>query len=226
MKKFFALFLTLTLAFSMASCSLFANPEKDKSEVENTVKSFMDAYIAFDFEDLSQYVLNKEDLAAKIAEVDLTVAFDDIMKDIPSEMAPYKQDIRKIFDNTIEKLKSNFSYTIVDAVKSESSNEYTVTIDLTVPDSDSADLGAFFSEAAGRETLLGILDGMISSGKITQSTTEQEMLALLMPEVVKLIESAIDDLEVDVITQNTHLTVTQTDGGKWVIDLEKSEFTF
>ncbi|MBR3848398.1 MAG: hypothetical protein IKM21_03805 [Oscillospiraceae bacterium] len=226
MKKFLALLLALTLAFSTVSCSLFANPEKDKAEVEATVKSFMDAYIALNFDGLDQYVVNKEDLAAKLAEVDLTAAFDTAMNDVPAEMEPYRQDLQKIFNDTIEKLKSKFSYTMVDAVRSEDGNEYTVTVDLNVPDSDSANLGDVFSESANREAITGIINEMISSGKITQSTTQDEMLALLMPEVMKLVETTINNLEIDVITHQGTLIVTKADDGKWLIDLEKSEFTF
>ena len=211
MKKFLALLLALTLAFSMVSCSLFADPEKDKADVEATVKSFMDSYIALNFDGLDQYVVNKEDLAAKLAEVDLTAAFDTAMNDVPAEMEPYRQDLQKIFNDTIEKLKSKFSYTVVDAVRSEDGNEYTVTVDLNVPDSDSANLGDVFSESANREAITGILN---------------EMIALLMPEVMKLVETAINNLEIDVITHQGTLIVTKADDGKWLIDLEKSEFTF
>lgn len=226
MKKLLALLLAFALVFSVTACSLFDNPEKDRAAVEETVKGFMDAYTAFEFDKLENFVVNKDDLSEKVAEVNMTAAFDEVMKDLPSEMAPYRQDLQKIFDDTINKVKSGLSYEITGIERSEDGDNYTVSISLTIPDFESIDFNAAFSDVASEAVLTNVLKEMIDSGKVTANTTQQEMIALLMPEVVKLIESAINDIEFEVVTEESKLVVVETDDDAWLIDLENSNFEF
>ncbi len=220
MKKLLSLILALVLVFGVAACSLFGNPEQEATE---TAESFMDCLVNLEFDELGRYVVDEDALPPEITELDIDAEFKKALGDLPAEMTAYEADFEKIFDAIVNKIKEGLSYEIKSIDRNDFEG-YTITVALTSPDFDTVDFDTVFSDIADEGALSDIILQMTNEGKITASSTEQEIIDLVMPEVIKLMEDAILDIEFDVTTEEEDLVIVKTDDGEWLIDVEKSDF--
>ena len=221
MKKLLSIVLALVLVLSVASCSLFGGEKDSAASAEKTVESFMDALVDFDFKKLKNYVDDEDALPDEITNFDLEANLEKIIDDMPAELDDYSDDLRSIFNDLIDKIKKEISYEIKETTKDEDS--YIVTVEVTLPDMDSVNFENLLTDSMDESSLMNILNEMIESGKITENTTEQEMFDLLMPEVFKIMEDAIKDIEFETTTDEKEFVVVKSEDDKWVIDVEESE---
>lgn len=221
MKKLLSIVLALVLVLSVASCSLFGGEKDSAASAEKTVESFMDALVDFDFKKLKNYIDDEDALPDEIADFDLEANLEKIIDDMPAELDDYSDDLRSIFNDLIDKIKKEISYEIKETTKDEDS--YIVTVEVTLPDMDSVNFENLLTDSMDESSLMNILNEMIESGKITENTTEQEMFDLLMPEVFKIMEDAIKDIEFETTTDEKEFVVVKSEDDKWVIDVEESE---
>ena len=229
MKKLLALMLALMLVFSMFACSSTGDADgengKKKSaedEAKETVDAFMSDLVDFKFDGIENYFVNPDSLPESITNLDMNTSLEAAMSTLPPEMSSFRADFEKIFNDVIDKAKADFSYEIKEIKKGEDKDTYVVTVALTMPNLDE-DFESFLGDFLNEEAVTEIAMRLISEGKITASTTEEEMYAVIIPEVVALFEKALDTVEFEVSTSDKDLVVVEDDG-KWLIDAEASDF--
>ena len=221
MKKFLALLLAVVCTMSMVACG---GTGKDTSAgAEKVVESFMDAFCDLDMDKVKDYVVDENDIPEEIANLDLSAGIKKIMEEMPSEAEAYASDFEKVFNDLIEKLKKSLSYKIKKTEKAE--EDYIVTVELTVPDPEkmeSIDMESLFAESLDETALNDMLMKMLAEGKISENSTEQEILDLIMPELIKIVKNVFDSIELETITKDVEIVVVQTEDGKWLVDAQKS----
>ncbi len=233
MKKLLALFLALMLAFSVSACSLFGGDKEDskkttkndKEAVEETVNAFMGAFVDFNFAELKNYVVDEKSIPKDLANLDFDDYIDEAMEDFPPELSAYEDDYRGLFDAMIDKVKSEFTYEIEEVEQVGKEDKYEVTIDVTMPDFENIDIADTLEDTFSDDAFATILSDLLASGKITENSTEDEILDLVVDEVIDLCTDTINDLEFKTTTEELDLTVVKTDDGEWLIELEADDFS-
>lgn len=219
MKRFLSLALALMLVFSLVACSSDEETtgkkgKNDKDAVEETVTSFMDAYVNLEFDSLKDYVVDENSIPSEFADLNIDAAFNTMMAEMPAEMAPYSDDFKGFFDNIIGKMKEDLTYEIKEIEKLEDEDGYNVTVSVTIPEVDDFD----FDSILGEDELSTVLSDLLSSGKINENMTEQEMMDVMVDAILNYANNAISNVEFETSTDDMELAVVKADNGEWLIE--------
>ena len=216
MKKVLSFILVVMMSAMVCSCS---NEEADRMAVENTVKSFMDTLMEFKFDELAKYVVDKDELPEEITGLDLTAVFNEAMDELPAEFEGYVGEFEKIFSGVMDLLKDKVGYEIKAIEKGDDKGKYSVTLDLTVPEVADVDFENILTEGMNEEQLTGMLMEMFEAGTITENTSEQEMMDLIMPKVIEIMNNSIKNMTFESSTEEIEFDVVK-ENGEWLIDAE------
>ncbi len=204
MKKLIALLLTLVCAVSLVGCG---GSEESELLATETAVGFLDALAALDVEAMSSYLDDSE----AIPETAKNLNVENILANLPEEMVAYEDNFKEMAEAIIAKLSSYSSYEITEVA--DNGGEYVFTADFV-----SAELEEnFFETALGQENLIEILNALVESGQIDETTTDDEAMNLIFAEIV----SIINEMELETSESNKEITVYEKDG-KWVVNAEKS----
>jgi len=228
MKKLLSLILALSLTLSLAACGGKGedkakdepNEKKevkaDKKELKgedaarDAAENFFDAFCDFDFEEAEKYFDGEIPSDVKGA---YSMALDEMLAGMPAEMSAYKSDFEDIFNDLIEKMKKSVSYKITDV--EGDGDEYIVSVELTMPDMESVDFDSVMSSSMEEELMTLVME-YAESGKITESMSEDEMMEIIMPELIKIIKNAFNDMDFETTTDSGEITVAEIDG-EWLV---------
>ncbi|MBQ9097388.1 MAG: hypothetical protein IJY55_03245 [Clostridia bacterium] len=212
--KTFCLILALCLALSFAGCG---NNAKDAQEAKTTVTAFMDAVVNLDMNEATKYV----DDQAVIDSLELGdisgLAIDTAIQQNP-EMAQYKEKFVPIVDKAIEKAKEVCSYEII-AEEKESSG-FVYTINLTTPNDSTAaeeQLKKAMEEYTTQDGLMKLMGELLSSGKVTLSSSQDEIINATFDVLLDKIINALDNITFETKTEEINVTVSKT-GDKWLVN--------
>ena len=225
MKKLLSLILALACAASLTACGGDKSDDKKeepstKTEVKkeldgedaarDTAENFFDAFCDFEFEKAEKYYDGEIPSDLKNA---FSLELDKVMSDIPPELSPYKSEFEDLFNTMIEKSKQSFSYKITNV--EGDGDEYIVSVDLTTPNVADVDFDAMLSGTM-EEELMALVMEYAESGKITETMSEEEMMDILMPEMMKILKSVVNDIEFETTTESGEITVAKVNG-KWLV---------
>ena len=97
-------------------------------------------------------------------------------------------------------------------------------VEITAPGDDFEDsLKSALNNKLNTNAIQQIVTRLMQEGKITATSTQKEISDALMPELLKLIEDVIDDIEIETETTENTLVVYETEDGEVLIDAKKSD---
>ncbi len=221
MKKILALVLALMCAFSFASCGKSDTKSEEtvkktpEQEATDTINGFMTALTSFDFEDMKKYVANTDVLPEDIRQFDVKTL---LSENIPAELSDYTSEFEAFAQNIFDKLSSAMSYKIKETTKD--GEGYAFIIELTAPDFEKIDLETTLAQKLTEDAIGGIVNELVSSGDITDATTEEEVLPLIVPPMFELMNEAVEELSFDTQITEEEFYVKK-DGEKWIVDVSE-----
>ncbi len=206
----------------------FKKDKKDSKEMaEDTVDGFMQALCVFDIKEMSSYTLDPDAVKEEIG-------FDDLKTYVTEEIYAGSTDeeikmmesfVDTIIDAYLEAIYDTMSYKITSSKKG--GKDYVITTDFTFLDFELAQenlestMNTEMASASAEVT-----NELIADGKITATTTEEEMIKIVFDAIaekmVPIIEKSI--LEAPRTTGENTFLVTEKDG-IWYIDTDKSKLS-
>ena len=212
--KTFCLILALCLALSFAGCG---NSAADAQEAKTALTAFMDAVVNLDMNEAAKYV----DDPAVIDNLGLGdisgLALDTAIQQNP-EMAQYKEKLVPIVNKAIEKAKEVCSYEII--AEEKDSSGFVYTISLTMPNDSTAaedQLKKSMEEYTTQDGIMKLMGELLSSGKITMSSSQDEIMNATFDVLSVKIMDAIDNITFETKTEEMKVTVSKTDD-KWLVN--------
>ncbi len=212
MKKVLSILMVFLLTFLLIACS-----SSGKEEAEETLKGFMKAFRNLDAEAMKDYV-DDETVANDF--LDITAISSGIKETIPAELSDYEDDFVELFEDFLERIMKLVSYEVKEV--EENDNEYVFVLDLTAPDFSDYDFGDIIAESVDEEFLEQLVLDKYNAGEITETTSEKDLYKIIAPEIIKQLEKALDDVEVEVETKEKEIVIFKQ-GGKWLVDTEASD---
>ena len=202
MKKILAIILMLVCVFSVTACGSIS-----ADEAEATVKTFLDGVTNLDA-DMIKTAIDDPAKAGEFAE--FYTKLDELESTMPEMLKPYEENINKLFDAVVEKVKSEMSYTIKET--RVEGDKAIVTVDVVMPDFDKFDGAALFSGITDQSAIATLTQKLLLEGKITQSMSREDMMTLLIPALIDSAAESIDSVEFESTTKTVDLTVYEKDG--------------
>ena len=101
---------------------------------------------------------------------------------------------------------------------SQDGDGYVFLIELTAPDFEKIDLETTLAQKLTEDAINGIVNDLIASGDITDATTEEEVLPLIVPPMFELMNQAVAELSLETEITEEEFSVKK-DGGKWFVDV-------
>ncbi len=219
LKTLLCMLLCLSALLAFTGCETAASRE---AAVRTTAENYLTAVCALDMQTASTYTLDAEaflaDLDFKNAEDAKTLLRNGITESAGVEFSAYSEKFNPIVDAVIGGIQDNFSYEIT-AVTADG-NGYIVSGTLTQPDFD-ADFDKIFSleNDAMNEILERVVNKVLESGQVTENTSEEELLALmvtpLVEELTPVVEAAMEKLPT--IKEDFTLPFEKAEGA-WLIN--------
>ena len=200
MKKLLALVLVLVCALSMAAC------DDGEALATETMEGFMNALVAFDGDAMANYLDDKDAVPEAIKNLDIDV----LMATMPEEQQVYKDNYAEIIDATVAKMSSVMNYEIKEVAADEDGFVYTIAVN-EIGDTNIID--TTFSE----ENMNNIINALVEEEKLTETTTEEELMDMIFDEMVVMIK----EMELEASSVDKQFFVYEKDG-KWVVNAEKS----
>lgn len=200
MKKLLALVLVLVCALSMAAC------DDGEALATETMEGFMNALVAFDGDAMAKYLDDKDAVPEAIKNLDIDV----LMATMPEEQQVYKDNYAEIIDATVAKMSSVMNYEIKEVAADEDGFVYTIAVN-EIGDTNIID--TTFSE----ENMNNIINALVEEEKLTETTTEEELMDMIFDEMVVMIK----EMELEASSVDKQFFVYEKDG-KWVVNAEKS----
>lgn len=193
-----------------------------------TVQAFIDAVADMDFLKALDFMENGEEIRAALPEGTYAEIMAGALTDMITQGTgaltgadvALKDNIVVMLEEIFEAYATKLECTITDVKETE--NGYTYTVSITTPDEESLnklstdiDVNAFSTEIATQ---------LVLEGKITPTTTEGEVMALVLPMILEKVLPQMKDivLKADTKTETEEITIEQIDG-KWKITA--GEFT-
>lgn len=212
MKKVLSLVLVLVLA-----CGLFAGcgDSDNKEKAIEAAEKFMDAYVALDADAIKELVVDEDDLPDGIKEFDFDAAMGEL-----GGVEGFEEELKEILDIVIDKAKKKMSYEVEEV--EENDGVFTVTVKAKVVDEVSEEFQEIVSEELSEEKMMEIAYGLIESGKITESTTEDELLSLILEEAFDLMKKVVSEIDFETREATYKIVVVEKDG-KWLVDAKESD---
>ena len=191
-----------------------------KEEAESTVKSFMDAYVGLEFDKLKDYVVDEDEIPEEISKLDIAATFETTMSNMPEELAPYSKEFEGLFNDIIDIFKKEFTYEIKDTDGED--DEYTVAVEVTIPDVENIDFEAIIGDSMSEDAMTVLVADLVESGKITETSTEKEIMDIIVAEVIKIAKESVANTDITTVTKEIELVVVESDG-EWLVDIEESD---
>jgi len=213
MKKLLAILLVLMVV--MTGCG--RNTEEDMKAVRETVESCFDSLVNFDFEKIKDFFVDENDIPKEISELDVAAEFEKLMGNMPAELEEFSPEFEEMMYYAFDKIKSECSYEITDIVR-DKSTRYIVSMNLTLPDVEKVDFEKLITDSFDEQIVTDTLMEMANEGKLTASSSEQEMMALVMPKMVEIIKATIDGIEFETTTESFEFPVKLQDDGRWMFE--------
>lgn len=210
MKKILSLLLSLLLLFTLISCV-----DSGEQEAMQTVQNFLDKLIVLDIEGAKAYVDHPDELD----DIFEGISKDTLFQAVPAEFQKYADDFNTIIDSMLNKCASVMTYNIKDTYKEDGCFIYVV--DMTYPNMD-FDFEDAFEQSFTEEVMMGIATELLSSGKITTTSTQEEIYDALMPKVFQKAQEVINEMELKTKMESIEIAVIEKDG-KWLISAEESD---
>lgn len=206
MKKTVALLMAILCIVSLTACG---NAE---TKARETAEGFLNAVVNLDFEGAKQYVDNEDAIPEAIENIDIG----ELMGSLPEELQEgYGDELKGLVTKITDRAKEKLSYEILGVTEGE--GEYAYSVKLTLPDVDTNAL----ADSIDEKTVTDLFTGALTSGKITLGSSQEEILAAVMPELITLLDQMIDTMEIGAEESEIEVVVTETDG-KWLVNAEKS----
>lgn len=211
MKKLLCLLLAMVMCFSLVACSSEEGAGSDSAaEAEKALVGFMDALCDFDADAMVDYVVDPDAIPEEIKNVNVET----LMATMPEMLAEYEDDFRDVFTALVEKFTSGIKYEIKDS--EEVDEGYAFTLDVSMPEGNPADsLQDLFTE----ETLTELVMEKVSSGEIALDSSEEEIMAAVMPALFDMMNKEIESMEFEIETTEKEIIVSEVDG-EWLVDID------
>ena len=230
MKKIFGsvicMLICVSMVFALCGCE---TAEQREAAVRETAEGYLSAICELDFPGAAGFTVEGESLleGSSVKSLDdLKEQFSQIVVDSAGEgFSKYKEKFYPMSDVVAEAIKNSLSYEILSVA--EEDKKYAVSVKIAYMD-ENADFASLLglNEDTGTEIATNILRPLIESGKITEKTTEQELMDLmidpLVAEITKLIEEGIE--KVGTVEEEISLIVEKKDGA-WKVNNSESSFT-
>jgi len=225
MKKVLALILALVCAFSLVACD--GNDAETEGQepiaaltpaqqAQLAADRFMDALVALDIEAMKACVDNPEaGIVTAFKSLDKAV----ILESVPEQYAAYDAEFEEIVEVLIEKITSNMSYAPKD--NSEENGKFTFNYEITVPDFSQADIGTLLTDAMQEEALGSIVMDLITSGNLSATSSQEDIMAAAVPKVLEVVKDAIGQMTFETNTETAKVVVVEIDGN-WIVDTAAS----
>ena len=226
MKKLLSILLTFVLMFTLAACSILGNTKDNTKDVEKTVTSFLDAFTNLELDGIEEYFVDGNKLPEAITEFDVDSVLEEMTASMSEELSAYAADFESIIIDMINKMKEKLSYEIKSIERADKGNEYIVSFDLTTPDVDNVDFEAIITEKMNETVMNDMIMKMFEEGTISETTSQEEMMDLIMSEVLPVIRDTVTTIDYDVTTEEKELIVIESEDGKWLIDAERSDLDY
>ena len=146
------------------------------------------------------------------------------MDEFPSEFSAFSNDFEDMVNSMIDRIKKEISYEIKDVEEGEDGDKYIFTVEMTVPELDDANFEDIFAESLDETALTNMLMAKIEEGVITETSTEQEMLEVILPEMIQILNDILEDYEFETTTKDIEIVVAINDDDEWLIDAKKSDW--
>ena len=218
MKKILSILMVAVMVLSLAACGT-----KDREEAEKTLNEFMKAFSELDTKAMKDYLDDEEAVSNFEDAIEAEVA--NMMGELPAMFDGYEEDFEEIVIDFVERYVAEASYEIKEV--EEDKDEYTFTIEFTLPDPSSVDFEEEFLKYISEEEIKQLVQNEVSAGNLTEYSTEKEVYKVIMPKLISVIKEAFEGLEIeDMETEETEeeIVVVKTDG-KWLIDAKASDLT-
>lgn len=227
MKKVLCLLLALATVLAFAGCgnkqapasetpaAETPAPVSDEDQAKAVVEGYINALFTFDAEEAKKYV-DDESVIGEAPDVDAIV--DALLAEAPM-MEDYRGDLTDLLNLTLDTMMANADYKLGDITKD--GDNFVIAAEITLPDMTS-DPTIALQEAMSEDAMTDVAMKLMDEGKITESTTEEEMFAIIMPEVFKIAEEEIEKMEFETATTEGKFVVVKN-GDNWVIDTEASD---
>lgn len=224
MKKLLALLLAIMCVFCFVGCSNEAGEESgkgngSKSDAEAAkaaLTGFLDGFCKLDAEEMEKYIDDPSAIPEEFNELNI----DNLMDQMPAELEPYSDDFEKLLNAMVDRMSKEITYEITD--EKEDDGEYTYTVSITAPNFDDVDMEEVFADAFTEDVMLEIVEELQASGKITDASSEEEIMDAVMPEIIDKAIETIDDMDFDTVTEDNTFVVCEKDG-EWLVNAEKSD---
>ena len=236
MKKLLALLMALCLGLTMfTACGnkeegedtkkeeKAEKEEKEESaedEAKKVVESFMDAFVEFDMKEAAKYV-DDDSFIDELGAESKDDMIDVVMDMMGEEVGEYADMFEPLAELIVDKFIDSMSYEITDTEESDD-DEFTFTVELTSADFESVDFEEIFGSVLDQEASEELAMELIENGTITEDMTEEEMLAVVFEEVIKIAEDTIEDLDIETTKEEQEIVVVKDDD-EWIIDAKASE---
>lgn len=213
MKKFLSVILSLIMLVSLVACL----PQSDEAKAKAAVNDFLGAITTFNLDEAENYVSDPSVIPEEIRGFDV----DSIMETLPAEFEPYADDFEDLINSMIDKFSEMFSYEITEVTPDE--NNYIVTVKIKYPDFENSNFEAIVDEMLTGEDYQALISELLGSGEIDLTSTQEEVIDALLPRLISMLQTAVDNLEITAIETEGYLAVTNVNG-RWLIDASLSEF--
>ena len=221
MKKILSLLLVLMLAVSLVACGGAAKEDTSEKDATKVVEKFMDALIEFDADEAEKYIDDPDEIPEEFRDI---TNLDGLMGNVPAEFEMFEDKFKKMAEDIIDKFRDEFKYEIKETEKDGENVIVTVVMEGPEP-SGIEELGAEISSYASNlteEDANAYLERLLQSGKITESSTQEDLLSALFDLIIDDMIKYISDYEFETEEKEFEFVVVNEDG-EWVIDTKESE---
>lgn len=218
-KKWTSVVLAVVMILSFAACS--GNGKMSPTEeAEKTVDGYLSAVCDLNLKKAASYLDNPGEVPFEDFDSAMEEILDAAIAETP-EMAPYREDFRKVFQTMAQGLKDGMSYRIVES--KEDGDHVIVTVEFTMPDFESMNvlLDNYLAQEEVQSRMMEIVFGALAYA----DGTEQEQMDAIMPGMMALLDEAMTDCfqKMDSTTTEVDILVKKNADGKWLIDTENSD---
>lgn len=196
-------------------------------ESKKVAEEFMAACIAFDLKKMVDYVGEDDsDLPFKdLADAKKTL-IDELGED--ESMKDFAEEFEGIIDSMFKSMTDAMSYEIEEGKKVVTNNGekyvYPVTLNLIAEDTDvDTQFEELMEDSMSEEAMQELALELLEEGKITESSSEEEIMKAVFDAILPKMEEAVEKLEWETTSTEGEIVVVEKDG-KWVIDVEESTF--
>jgi hypothetical protein len=205
--------------------SILKAVDMTEAGARETVQEYLNLVEEMDFVKSVEFLANADEIRAKIPNVTYGEIAADVVantltqaNDVPAEVKDtVKESLIPLLDDVLKAFAEKTECEITDVKETE--NGYTYTVSITMPDEES--MKNYGKEINAGDLTVAATNALVLSGKITPASTETEIMALVLPEVLKNIIPVLKEciIKADSKTTTQEITVELLNN-KWKITAE------